>query len=231
MHGSGRDGLAVVLRTIDFGETDRIVHLFVREAGRVSALARGARRSRKRFAGSLQTGHLLRVRYVVGRGELARLESAEIVRALDGLLAIERGLRAGEALAFMRGLLRPEHPEPELFDAFVAYLEAEAVADDPSPLAAFLLRALVLHGVGPELGACGTCGKVAPDGRPACFDAARGTLVCRSCGGHGGVLAPATRRAAIAAASQGVPPPPGEIANVLALGRLLIRHHVGVHDI
>lgn len=231
MHGHEPDGLAVVLRTIDFGETDRIVHLFVRSAGRVNAIARGARRSRKRFAGALQTAQVVRARYAVGRSDLARLETAETVRVFDGLLEVARGLRAGEALALVRRMLEPANPEPELFDALVAYLEEESRAEDAGALAAFLLRALVLHGVGPELDRCGACGKVPPPGRPAFFDAARGTLVCRACGGAGTVLSAETRTHALAALRGEQLPERGQIAHLLALGRLLVRYHVGMHDI
>ena len=44
---------AIVLRAVNYGEADRIVTLFGRDTGRISALARGARKSQKRFAGGL----------------------------------------------------------------------------------------------------------------------------------------------------------------------------------
>ncbi len=44
---------AVVLRTVDYGEADRVVTLLCREGGKRSALARGARRSSKRFGAGL----------------------------------------------------------------------------------------------------------------------------------------------------------------------------------
>ncbi len=231
MLGSARDGLAIVLRTVDFGETDRIVHLFVRDEGRVSAIARGARRSRKRFAGALQTGQLVRVRYVVGRSDLARLETAETIRTFEGLLGLERGMRAGEAIALMRRMLEPDHPEPELFDAFSRYLEAECLAPDSGPLAVFLLKALALSGLGPDVAACGICRKPAPEGRSSHFDAARGTLVCRACGGSGPVLGAEVRTAVSEALLSGTAPASGLVTEVLSLARLLVRHHVGTHDI
>ena len=47
---------AIVLRTVDYGEADRVVTLFTREHGKLSALARGARKSVKRFgAASLKS--------------------------------------------------------------------------------------------------------------------------------------------------------------------------------
>jgi len=44
---------AIVLGAVNYGEADRIVTLFGRATGRVSALARGARKSQRRFAGGL----------------------------------------------------------------------------------------------------------------------------------------------------------------------------------
>ena len=44
---------AIVLRTVDYGEADRVVTLFTRDHGKLSALARGARKSVKRFGAAL----------------------------------------------------------------------------------------------------------------------------------------------------------------------------------
>ncbi|GAG51712.1 unnamed protein product, partial [marine sediment metagenome] len=52
---------ALILRSVDFGESDRIVHLLVPEAGRLTAIAKGARRSFKRFPGTLDLFNHLRV--------------------------------------------------------------------------------------------------------------------------------------------------------------------------
>src|SRR2546421_10021974 len=48
---------ALVLRAIAYGESDAVVHLLVRGRGRISAFARGARSSRKRFSGALEPFH------------------------------------------------------------------------------------------------------------------------------------------------------------------------------
>jgi DNA repair protein RecO (recombination protein O) len=44
---------ALVLRTVDYADADRIVTLLTREHGRIACLARGARRSGRRFRGGL----------------------------------------------------------------------------------------------------------------------------------------------------------------------------------
>ena len=45
------DTPAVIVRAVDYGEADRVVTLLTRARGKVSAIARGARKSRRRFAG------------------------------------------------------------------------------------------------------------------------------------------------------------------------------------
>ena len=77
---------ALVVRLADYGDTDRIVGLFTRSRGLVSAIAKSARVSTKRFGGALQSGQLLDVVFGRSGGALERLESATIVDAHLGLL-------------------------------------------------------------------------------------------------------------------------------------------------
>ncbi|MBC7973578.1 MAG: DNA repair protein RecO, partial [Myxococcales bacterium] len=73
--------LGVVLRTAPLRESDLLVTLYTNVHGRVSAVARGARKSQRRFAGALSL--LVLGRYQLGRkprGELWSLESADVVR-------------------------------------------------------------------------------------------------------------------------------------------------------
>ena len=61
---------AVVLRSIRFGEADRILHLYTPHRGRVGAIAKGARRPRSRFGGRLEPFFRLDLMLHEGRGEL-----------------------------------------------------------------------------------------------------------------------------------------------------------------
>ena len=72
---------AIVLRSIRYGEADRVLHLYTRERGRVGAVAKGVRRVRSRFGGRLEP--LFRVDLVMheGRGELCTVTSASTVNA------------------------------------------------------------------------------------------------------------------------------------------------------
>src|SRR5204863_9256458 len=62
---------AVVLRSIRYGEADRVLHLYSSSRGRISAIAKGSRRPRSRFGGRLEPFFRLDLVLHEGRGELA----------------------------------------------------------------------------------------------------------------------------------------------------------------
>ena len=63
---------AVVLRSIRYGEADRIVHLYTAARGRVNAIAKGSRRPKSRFGGRLEPFFRLDLVLHEGRGDLRR---------------------------------------------------------------------------------------------------------------------------------------------------------------
>jgi hypothetical protein len=77
---------ALVLRAIDFGESDRIVHLLTPQSGRINAIAKGAKRSVRRFPGTLDLFNHLRVQIARRRAAtLARLEHTALLTCFPGL--------------------------------------------------------------------------------------------------------------------------------------------------
>ena len=176
--------LGVVLKTTPLRESDLLVVLYTQTRGRVAAVARAARKSQRRFAGSLQL--LVLGRYQLGRpprGELWSLESAEVVREWNELardvVAVAHASYAAELLA---ALLPPEAPDPEALALVVAVWDSLA---DGGPsvgaLRAFEIALLDLGGHRPALAACAACG--ATDlGTGALFDPERGGAICRRCG-------------------------------------------------
>jgi DNA repair protein RecO (recombination protein O) len=179
---------ALLLRSVDYGEADRIVTLLTRRHGKLGALARSARKSKRRFAGALEGFALLDVELAIGSGELARLQSARVTRAFPRLLGnLERLSAAGAVLRLSRDLLPERSPDEAIFDALLAMLDAldqAEIAVEPMRLACEL-RLLTLAGFAPLLAACGRCGKRPAQGRAADFDAASGSIVCQACGGAG----------------------------------------------
>jgi DNA repair protein RecO (recombination protein O) len=195
----------LLLRSVDYGEADRVLTLLTRSEGKVSVLAKGARRSKRRFAGALEPFSILRVEVAAGRSGLARLESATIARAFPKLLGdLSRMTTAGALLGLVRELSVEAVADPEVFDDVVTLLEAlDARELSESALAVcFQLQLLSRAGFSPRLDACGSCGKRPEPGRATDFDARRGYIVCQSCGG-GAYRLRATAREAWQLASDG----------------------------
>jgi len=178
---------ALVLRTFDQGESDRVVHLYTEVLGRVSAIAKGARRSRRRFPGTLEILSLADVRFVdPPRAVLARLESAKLVRAFEGIPAhLGRYAIACQFLELLNRATPDRLPQPELFHFAVGVLDV-LDAETPDALLALLVLAKTLARLGyrPQLIRCALCGADLPaDGSRVGFIPAHGGAVCRACCG------------------------------------------------
>jgi DNA repair protein RecO (recombination protein O) len=175
--------VGIVLKTTPLRESDLLVVLYTSRHGRVTAVARGARRSQRRFAGALQL--LVLARFQLGRrprGEMWGLDSAEIVREWIPLATdVIAVAHASYVVELVHGLLPPEAPEPRALEIVIAAWDSLA-ARGPSPatLRAVELALLDLAGHRPALDGCAACGDAALDSG-AVFDPARGGVICRRC--------------------------------------------------
>lgn len=172
---------AVVLSVLDYGEADRIVTLFTRERGRITAFAAGARKSKRRFAGALEPSTHLKVQLVERRGSTMRLDSADILGSFPRLRAeLPLIARALYCVELARELTREHEPHPELYALLVNYLTAlDARQAGPTSLIAFELTALMHAGLMPRFDVCALCGEEA--GEAPRFDPAHGGAVCGAC--------------------------------------------------
>jgi DNA repair protein RecO (recombination protein O) len=198
---------ALLVRSAPFGDADLMVTLFTEGRGVVSAVARSARRSVKRFA-ALEPMHLLRVGMDERPGvDLATLTESVIARPRLGLVgSLDKLDAAGAALRWVRRAAPPHTPEPALWLEINGLLDRLDAADPALPAQALLaaagLRILVAIGWGLELTRCVRCGRDCEPGASACVDPAEGGLVCRACGGARIVLR-GERRTLLLAASLG----------------------------
>ena len=173
---------ALVLGTLDYGDADRLVTLLTRGRGKLTAFAAGARKSRRRFAGALEPGTVLRARLVERHGSTVRLDAVEVVHAFPRIrLELPRIARALYALELCRELLRDGEPAPELLSLAVDWLgRLDAGEAGPTSVLAFELQALALAGLMPRFDACALCG--GPPGEAPRFDVDHGGAVCAGCG-------------------------------------------------
>jgi DNA repair protein RecO (recombination protein O) len=173
---------AVVLRSIRYGEADRVLHLYSAERGRLGAMAKGARRLRSRLGGRLEP--LMRVRLVLheGRGELCTVTQVDTVHAHAALReqrsALERATQACDAVL---RLLDSGEPNPAAYNLLcneLALLDAEPAAATRAQALAFRLKLLLAAGFAPELSTCAACGEVE---HLRGFSPVAGGVVCVGC--------------------------------------------------
>jgi DNA repair protein RecO (recombination protein O) len=173
---------AVVLRSLRYGEADRILHLYTPYHGRVGAIAKGVRRARSRFGARLEPFFHIRMVLHEGRGELHTVTSADTVRShgplRDSAATLDAAARACDAVG---RLFESSEPHPEVFTLLanqLALLCADAAQARPANGLAFRLKLLLAAGILPQLASCAGCGELEDLGG---FSAAAGGVVCRSC--------------------------------------------------
>jgi DNA repair protein RecO (recombination protein O) len=173
---------AVVLRSIRYGEADRVLHLYTPGRGRVGAVAKGARRLRSRLGGRLEP--LGRVRLVLheGRGELCTVTQVDTVHPHPALrerrASLERGAQACEAVLRLFDSTEPNAPAYNLLCNELALLDADPAAARRSQALAFRAKLLLAAGFAPELSSCAACGDSEHLGG---FSPSAGGVVCTGC--------------------------------------------------
>jgi DNA repair protein RecO (recombination protein O) len=177
---------AVVLRSMRYGEADRILHLYTPGRGRVSAIAKGVRRVRSRFGGRLEPFVRLNIEMHEGRGELLTVTGAQTIDGHPRLRGDARALdAAARACDAVGRLFETTEPHPGVFNLLCRQLALLDGTDREGPPAssraaalAFRLKLLLAAGLAPQLGACASCGE--REGL-AGFSGAAGGVVCSAC--------------------------------------------------
>ncbi len=173
---------AIVLRTHQLGEADRIVTLLTREHGKVRAVAKGVRRTSSRFGSRLEPFMVVDAQLYAGRS-LDTVTQVETVHAFGRQVCADYGLyTAGTAmLETAERLVDAEHePAVQQYLLLVAAVRALAERAHPAGLVldSYLLRALAVAGWAASFADCARCGAPGPHGA---FAAGAGGAVCATC--------------------------------------------------
>lgn len=155
---------AVVLRSYNLAEADKIVVCLTRSAGLIRGVAKGCRKLKSRFGAALEPFTLARISYYQKEHqELVSLSQVDIVRSHFDLSSQPETL-AG--LAYMGDLIidfsPPYEPNEKLFRMVTACLEAisESQTDLQIILRYFEIWLLKLEGYLPDIRRCGECHRV-----------------------------------------------------------------------
>jgi DNA repair protein RecO (recombination protein O) len=174
---------AIVLRSLRYGEADRILHIYTPQRGRVSAIAKGVRRARSRFGGRLEPFFRLQLDLHEGRGELLTVTGAQTVEAYPRLRSDARALdAAARACDAVGRLFETGEPHPNVFNLLCRRLSlldtGAGAASGRTDALAFRLKLMLAAGLAPQLGACAGCGERE---HLVGFSGAAGGVVCGAC--------------------------------------------------
>ena len=172
----------IVLRSLRYGEADRILHLYTPDRGRVSAIAKGVRRAKSRFGGRLEPFFRLNLVLYEGRSDLLTVTSAETLaghpRLREDAAALDGAARACEAVARVFDDGDPHRGVYHLLANELALLNGDVARAGRSNALAFRLKLLLAAGFAPQLAACASCGEAE---HLMGFSGAAGGVVCAAC--------------------------------------------------
>ena len=176
----------IVLRSIRYGEADRILDLYTQDAGLVSVIAKGIRRTKSRFGGRLEP--LSCVDFLAYEGRtLDTVTQVEVLRSFHGVRENLKSLEAaGGMVANVRAFSGGDEADRRVFNLLYHALDAldARTRDTMSIEAAFSLKLSILAGYAIRLDACISCERdpeEAAEGDHPYFAPALGGMLCADC--------------------------------------------------
>ena len=175
---------AIILRVVDFSESSCVVNLFTRSHGKITALAKGARRPKGPFESAIDVLAVCRVVFIHKKSDaMDLLTEAKLDRRFRSAARDLKRLYCGYYLIEMLRLMTDEaDPHPEIFDRA---LETLAQVDGEGDLAeaVFQFECCLLQELGhaPMLTRCVICGTHKTRIDRVHFGLADGGLICANC--------------------------------------------------
>ena len=176
---------AFVLRFLNYGESDRIVTFFTKRFGKLKGIAKGARRSRKRFSNAIEPfSHSILLFSRRGEGGLTIIENCDVINHFPGIRSdLEKTMTASYMIDLVDHFTAEGKKNAGIFqllDNFLELLETGNSVEETTRF--FELRLLRLSGYEPVLERCVICNTPLDKINAAFFDATRGGIRCSLCG-------------------------------------------------
>ena len=178
---------AIVIRSLNYSESDKIVTFFTRDFGKLKGIAKGARRSKKRFQNALSLFSHLRLIFFDKEGlSLVRAESCDILHSFPRIREDLRKILYGNYyLELVNEMAEEREGSREAFELLLCFLSnLETMAPQEEQLRLFEIRMLSLFGYRPNMTRCGLCKKGGEDLQEipsVFFSLEKGVLVCERC--------------------------------------------------
>jgi len=175
---------AIVIKTLDYGESDRIITLYTSDFGKIKGIAKGAKKSRRRFSNALELFTLSRLIFFDNRElGLVRIEGCDIVNTFPAMREDIRKIAFGCYLVELVNEMTAEREvNPDLFNMLRIFLSLLSDGEAESQiLRVFEIRLLSLLGYRPELSRCLRCNEPLEHGGEAHISVKKGGLLCERC--------------------------------------------------
>ena len=175
---------AIVLRLVEFSETSLIVTLLTRDFGKITALAKGARRRKNSFESALDLLSICRIVFLLkSSGAMDLLTEAKLDRRFRSAAKDLDRLYAGYYVAELLRCLTDDHdPHPNAYELAVATLTGidESYRIVPA-LFEFEISLLTILGHQPVFSSCAGCGKEKTEDKRVSFGLNEGGVLCHGC--------------------------------------------------
>ena len=181
---SSEKSMAIVLRVVDFSETSVITTLFTEGFGKLSALAKGARRPKSPFEAALDLLAVCRIVFIhKSTDALDLLTEAKLERRFRSSTRDLSRLYAGYyAAELLTDLTDPNDPHPALFGATNQNLyDLDQGEPVPATVLRFELSLLRELGLLPSFDVCVGCGEPVPATGRVSFGMLAGGVLCPQC--------------------------------------------------
>ncbi|MDH4152328.1 MAG: DNA repair protein RecO [Nitrospira sp.] len=213
---------AIVLKSLKWGDADRIVTCYSKERGKLRGVARGARRLKSRFGAALEPFSLCQLNLFEKTGDsLYRISHVDLVRSSQKLRESLGLIDSAARMVNVVAAITPDgDPDPLLFETLVQGLASLHESEDPTFMALlFQIRLLGVTGFRPQTDQCATCGKTHFMGDPQ-FSPVAGGLVCLPCAAHQRVRCVALSRGSLSFLQQAIRLDPTIVTRLRASGQV-----------
>lgn len=176
--------VALVIKVVDHGESDKIITFYCPSHGKLNGIAKGAKRSKKRFVNKLELFTLLDIQYAANtRSTLVRIDNADLINPFVTLRQKYDRYAASILLCeLVIHWTRENDGDKKLFDLlFWAFDKLDKGESITRTIILFQIRLLDILGFRPNLSECLECGRLDSEGSPYRFSPNRSGLVCNKC--------------------------------------------------
>lgn len=151
---------AILLKRIDFGDDDLILTVLSPTSGKISLMAKSAKKSRKRFCGALDLFSVSNLVYTTGKGRLPILQEAAVKQPFSQIRThFGKTAYACYFAEIVNNWMEPDTAQPQIFELLIEVLHKLDKSDLPDDMLsiAFQMALMIVSGFSPNLSTCCDC--------------------------------------------------------------------------